>query len=143
MKLTIISAILASAAGFGLAWQLQNGNIAKIQLEQKDERISQQRAARVAIERTTTAVITAQNASLSRSAVLRADAGVSRADLDRLRSTSEAAVRSAASSLDACNAVAAAQGVILAASTIFIQELAGNADQCLSDLTTMKDAWPK
>jgi hypothetical protein len=46
-----ISAAIAGAAGFWLAWQLQAGNITQLKLEHANERITQGRAARVVADR--------------------------------------------------------------------------------------------
>ena len=141
MNVTLITAAISAALGFGAAWQIQGHFLIKKDLEQANERIAIQRAARATIERTTSAVIQAQNAAAHRAVVLRRDADAARAGLDGLRQSADTALRAAASGLDACNAVVAAYGVVLAEGGAFIQDVARAADQCLSDHQTLKDAW--
>lgn len=143
MNLTLISATIAAALGFGAAWTYQGKQLAELELTHANERIAIQAAARHAIERSTSAVIAAQNDATARNSVLRADADSARDSLVGLRSSADAALRTAASSLDACNRVAAAQNIVVAASGEFIQTVVTDADQCHSDLTLMREAWPK
>jgi len=58
-----------------------------------------------------------------------------------LRLTSTSAVRTATDNADACAAIVATYDAILAEGRGFIQEVAGAADQCFSDLKTVNDAW--
>ena len=143
MNLTLISAAIAAALGFGAAWTLQGRAIDSLKLEHKDERIAIQAAARKTIERNTSALAAAQNNAAARNAVLRIDADGARNAGNGLRIATDAAVRTAASSADACNRVATACSSVVAASTDFIQAVVTDADQCHSDLKLMRDAWPK
>lgn len=140
---TAIAAAVAGTAGFGLAWQLQAGNISDINLERANERISIQRTARATIERTTGAVIAAQNAAANRAVVLRRDADAARTAADGLRDDIDVASRAAATSLDACHLTATAYGRLLIASTAAYRELAEVCDRHVQDVRTLTDAWPK
>jgi hypothetical protein len=140
---TAIAAAVAGAAGFGLAWQLQAGNISEINLERANERISIQRAARATIERTTGAVIAAQNAAASRAVVLRRDADAARTAADGLRDDLTAIGSAAASSIDARNRHAATVSELLVESASLNRELAQACDGHASDVRTLMEAWPK
>lgn len=142
MNLTLISAAIAAAIGFGAAWTLQGRAIDSLKLEHANERIARSYAARAAIERSTSAVIKAQNNAVARNAVLRIDADGARNAGNGLRIATDAAVRITASSPDACNRVATACSSVVAASTDFIQAVVTDADQCHSDLKLMQEAWP-
>ena len=140
---SLISAAAAGATGFGLAWRLQTATINDLKLEQKDERISLQRAARATIERQQSAVSLAQAAAVQRRRDLDAVRRDSESALDGLRNATAAAVRAASESLDACNRVVAAHGDILSECSGTLQKVAGDADQCFSDIQTLTDSWPK
>jgi len=60
-----------------------------------------------------------------------------------LRLTSTSAVRTATDNADACAAIVATYDAILEEGRGFIQEVAGAADQCQSDIKLMQDAWPR
>ena len=147
MQLTLIiaaiSAALSGVAGFGLAWQLQSANITEQELNHANERIAIQRAARTALEANTRQIAQAQNDSTTRISVLRRELDASRAAYDRVRNTSTATVRAAASNPDACPSIASTYDIVFTECTSALQTLAGDADQLRSDLTLMQDAWPK
>ena len=140
---SLISAAAAGATGFGLAWRLQTATINDLKLEQKDERISLQRAARATIERQQSAVSLAQAAAVQRRRDLDAVRRDSDTALDGLRNATAAAVRAASESLDACNRVVATHGDILAECSGTLQKVAGDADQCFVDQQTLTESWPK
>ena len=139
----LISATIAATIGFGAAWTYQGKQLAEQDLAHANERITLQAAARKTIERNTSALASAQNNAASRVAVLRADADGARNAGHGLRIATDAAVRTASDSPDACNRVATACSSVVAASTDFIQTVVTDADQCHSDLTLMREAWPK
>lgn len=143
MNLTIIASLIGTAAGFALAWQLQSGNITQLELDHANERISIQRAARATIERTATAVIQAQNAAAGRVAVLRRESDSVRTAASWLRQSSDAAVRAATESTEACHRVVNAYSVVFTESTGFIQEVVGDVGRCGSAFQTLDDAWTK
>ena len=130
-------------AGFGLAWRLQTATINQMELDNANQRISLQRAARATIERQQTAVVTAQNAAAKRRRALNVVRRDGDAALVGLRDATAAAMRAASESLDACNRVVATHGTILAECSGTLQKVAGDADQCVSDIQTLTNSWPK
>lgn len=140
---TAIAAAVAGAAGFGLAWQLQAGNISDIKLGAANERIVIQRAARQTLEQVTGQIATAQTAARKRDVRVRVDSDNSRNAAGGLRLATEATVRTVASDPAACNSIIAAYSAVATASSNFIERVARDADQCHSDLTLTQEAWPK
>ena len=147
MNLTLITSLISAAAaglaGFGLAWRLQTATINTMELAQANERISLQRAARAAIERQQSAVVVAQDAAAQRRRDLDAVRRSSDSALDGLRNATAGALRAASESIDACNRVVATHGTILSECSGTLQKVAGDADQCFSDIQTITEAWPK
>ena len=78
-----------------------------------------------------------------RVSVLRRESDASATELDGLRNASANALRAAASDLATCNRVAAAYGVVVNEAGAFAQDVARDADQCHSDIQTLKEAWPR
>lgn len=143
MNITIIASLIASIAGFSLAWQLQTGNITKLTLEHANERISIQRAARATLERSMSQVAAAQAASTKRSVRVRVDSDGSRNAAGGLRIATANTVRSAASDPATCSLAAATLGELFTESVTAYRELAETADRHASDIQLMQDAWPK
>jgi hypothetical protein len=141
--IALVSAIVSGLAGFGLAWQLQAGNITKQELNHAQERIEIQRAARATLERSMSQVAAAQAASAKRSVRVRVDSDGSRNAGNGLRIASTSSARAAFDDPTACNSVIAAYDSVVAASSEFIQQMARDADQCHSDIQLMQEAWPK
>jgi len=143
MNITLIASVIASIAGFGLAWNLQAHQITKLTLEHANERISIQRAARATIERTSNAVIQAQNAAAGRVAVIKRNADSLLVSVDGLRDDLDVTRRAAASTIDACNYHAATVSKLLVESASLNRELATACDGHSSDVRTLMEAWPK
>ena len=143
MNLTVIASLISAAAGAALAWQLQAHQIVKLELEQSNERMSIQRAARATLERNMSQNAAAQTDSAKRSVRVRVDSDGSRNAGNGLRLTSAAAVRTSEDFTDACRAIVAAYDSVVTASSDFIQDVARDADQCHSDIQLMQDAWPQ
>jgi hypothetical protein len=74
---------------------------------------------------------------LRRNAVAASSAG------NGLRIASTATVRAAADYTDACRAIISAYDGILIESSSFSEEVAAVADQCISDVKTLTEAWQK
>lgn len=138
-----VGASFAFAGGFGLAWKLQAGNIATIESEAKDERLAQQRAAHLLKERNLETVIKAQNAASGRVAVLRRESALAASAHDRLRTSSDNALRAANADAATCNRVVAAYGVVFAEAVGELQTLANDAGQCGSAYQLTQEAWPR
>ena len=143
MNLTLISAVISAALGFGAAWQIQGHFLIKQELTHANERISLQRATRAALERNTTAVIQAQNAAAARVAVVKRESDAVRTAADSLRDTLDVTQRAAATSIDACNRHSATVSQLLVESATVNRELATACDGHISDLKTLMAAWPK
>ena len=147
MNLTAISAlagaVIAAPLAWGTAWHIQGTRITQMRLEHANERIATQRAARAALERSLSRLDQAQNDAQARRVVIAADSRRAGDAGNGLRLTSTSAVRTATDNADACAAIVATYDAILEEGRGFIQEVAGAADQCFSDLKTVNDAWPK
>lgn len=147
MNLTLLTSAIAAAvagvAGFGLAWQLQNGTISELNLKAANERISAARVARATIERTSNAVIKAQNDAAGRVAVIKRNSDSLRVSVDGLRDDLDVTRRAAASTIDACNRHAATVSGLLITSATRYRELAQTCDGHVSDVKTLIDSWPK
>lgn len=147
MNLTLLTSAIAAAvagvAGFGLAWQLQNGTISELNLKAANERISSARVARATIERTSNAVMQAQNAAAGRAVVLRRESDAAGFSGNGLRSTSTATVRASEDFTDACRSIIAAYDSVVATGSDLLREVARDADQCGSDLQMIQEAWPR
>ena len=138
-----VSAVIAGSAGFALAWNIQAKILLDTKLEHSDAVIVQQRNARAAIERATGAVIAAQNEARVRDGVIRRDAAAAASSGVGLRLASTTAVRSSTADIETCSATVAAYGVVVDESISFIREVAGVADQCVSDNKALTDSWVK
>ena len=140
---TAIAAVVAGAAGFGLAWQLQAGNISEINLGAANERIAIQRAARQTLERATRQIEAAQAGAAKRNVRVRVDSDHTGNAAGGLRIASTATVRTAEADPSTCNSIIAAYSAVATASSDFIERVARDADQCHSDLQLIQEAWPK
>ena len=138
-----IAAVIAGTAGFGAAWTLRGMKIDSLKIEAKDAIIQQQRGARTAIDRATTAVITAQNKAATRNTRIAADVGRAGDSGNGLRVASATAVRTSTADSDACGSTVAAYGVILDEGSRLLGEVAAVADQCISDNQALTEAWQK
>ena len=147
MNQTLIVAAIAAAvsgvAGFGLAWQLQAGNISEIQLGYANERLAVSDSIVTALEANTRQVASAQAASTVRNVRVRVDADRAGNAGNGLRLASTAAVRTATDDPATCNSIIAAYGAVATASSDFIERVSRDADQCHSDLQMIQEAWPK
>jgi hypothetical protein len=143
VNLTLIVSLVAAAAGFAGAWNLQAHQITKLTLEHANERIASARVARATIERTTTAVIQAQNAAAGRVAVLRKQSDAAVVAADGLREQIDITQRASATTIDACNRYSIAIGGLLNQCAQRYRELGDQATGHVSDIRTLTEAWPK
>jgi hypothetical protein len=143
MNFTIFISLASAAAGFFLAWQLQAHDITKLNLAHTNERIAIHRAARATIERTTGAVLAAQNAATVRVSTHRVAASAARDAVERLREELDVVARAANASLDACSVAATTTGGLLHQCAARYSELADKAQGHVSDVRTLVEAWPK
>ena len=147
MNMTLIAALVsagvAGMAGWGAAWTIQGRTIDSLRIEAKDAIIIQQRATREAVERASDDIRKAQTSAANRIAVLNRELAAVGSERDRLRDTSAIAVRTATDSPATCASIVAAYRDIQLEGSSFIQTLATDVDQCLSNLQLMHEAWPK
>ena len=142
MNLTLISAAVAAAMGFGAAWQIQGHFILKTELAAKDERINQQRVARATSERYSAALAQAQNAAQARRTVIAAAVDSTGVGLIGLRHTADS-VRSSAATDSARDAYADAVTELFDQCGQALVRVAGEADGHVSDKQTLMGAWPR
>ena len=142
MNLTLISAAVAAAMGFGAAWQIQGHFILKTELAAKDERINQQRVARATSERYSAALSKAQTDAQTRRTVIAAAVDSNGAGLIGLRHTADS-VRSSAATDSARDAYADAVTELFDQCGQALVRVAGEADGHVSDKQTLMSAWPR
>ena len=143
IPLTLISGAVAAVVGFGLAWQLQAGNITQINLDAANDRIALQRTARTNTERYMQTVSAAQANATTRSVALRTAVDRTRDVGNGLRIKTADAVRNAASDPAACSDTAATLGKLFTASTDEYRKLAEIADRHSSDSMMLIESWPR
>lgn len=143
MNFTIITSAVSIALGFGGAWSLRGHQIDKLKLDQANERISLQRAARATLERSLSNSTQAANNATLRGVAIRSNAAGTAAAGNGLRLTTEATVRAATDNPAACSQSAAALGAVFDLCSTELQSLAEKADRHVSDLQTLMAAWPK
>jgi hypothetical protein len=142
MNLTLISAAVAAAMGFGAAWQIQGHFILKTELAAKDERINQQRVARATSERYSAALAQAQDAAQARRTVITAAVDSNGDDLIGLRHTADS-VRTSATTDSARDAYADTVTKLFDQCSETLVRVAGEADGHVSDKQTLMGAWPR
>ena len=140
---SLISAAIAASVGWGAAWHMQKLNITELELNHANERIAIQRAARAATERHIAQVSVAQSAAAHRADTIATELAGNRTELERLRDTSAASVRSAGQSLDACTAALAAHALVSTQCAARYAEVAADSDAWASHGIALQDAWPK
>ena len=140
---TAIAAALAGAAGFGLAWQLQAGNISELELNHANERIAVQTSIATALEENTRQIAAAQAASTKRTVRIRADVRAAGDAGNGLRLTTATTLRAAAESTDTCPVATAAIAAVFDQCVGELQTLAERADGHVSDIQTLTESWPK
>lgn len=142
MNLTLISAAVAAAVGFGAAWQIQSGRMDSLKLEAANERINQQRVARATSERYSAALSKAQTDAQARRTVIAASVDANGAGLIGLHHTADS-VRSSATTSDARDAYGDAITKLFDQCSETLVRVAGEADGHVSDKQTLMGAWPR
>lgn len=150
LQLTLLSAAIAGALGFGSAWKIQSLRADSLEKTHVEQKLAQEQEARRFDQARTSALAAAQIAGAARQAVLRADADAVRRTLDGVRVTSALAVSAARASAPACLESATPNGALLDIITenareteAALVELDGKADRHASDIKMMQDAWPR
>ena len=142
MNLTLISAAVAAAMGFGAAWQIQGHFILKTELAAKDERINQQRVARATSERYSAALSKAQTDAQARRTVIAAAVDSNGAVLIGLRHTADS-VRSSATTDAARDAYGDAITKLFDQCSETLVRVAVEADGHVSDKAALIESWPR
>jgi len=134
MNYTILAAVIASGlSGFGLAWELQAGNISERELGHANDRISATIASRATIERITTTLTAAQNAATTRINNERRLAVIATATSSRVQASADRALRAAAASHESCLERAAALRTVFGSCAAEYQRLGEVAGRLDSD----------
>lgn len=143
---TIIAAIalgFGTLCGGGAAWVWKDRTISSMKLEYADEKLSLLRTAQLQSEHYLAKLGEAQRSAAKRVADRTVIVTGNRTELDGLRNTDAAAMREAASSLEACTAHSAAQGLVLNQCTSRLVEMAEVADGHASDAQILTESWPE
>lgn len=142
MNLTLIIASIMYAFGVFVGYQWQGANITQLKAEYEQQQVSDARESLQKFERDSARVATAQ----AKAQLRRADSVVARNRTDNaasgLRLAATEAVQASSADLASCTAIVATYDALLAEGGKFIQEVAGVADECFSDLKTVAEAWP-
>ena len=143
MNITLISGAAAAVVGFGLAWQLQAGNITQIELDAANDRIAIQRTARTTLERHMQTVAAAEASSAVRVTRNRADAGRAGDSGLGLRIASADTVRAANADTATCLASVAKYDQLLNEVVESGGRMAVEADGWENDALKLHSAWPR
>lgn len=135
-----VSAAIAGAAGFAVAWNIQAKILLDTKLEHSDAIIQQQRGARAIIEHSALALTKAQNDAQDRRVVISAAVNSNRDGLIGLRNAA-ASVRAAATTPDASAAYADTVSELFDKCGTELVRVAGHADGHVSDIKTLTDSW--
>ena len=143
MNLTLISAALAAAIGFGSAWQIQTWRNLDAENNRLEQAASQEQELRRMESQRSIQVISAQNNAVKRESKLRLDAATAESAADSLRAQSTGALLAARADHDACIERTVAFDLVLAQCVTEYQHLGEVADRHASDIQMMQEAWPK
>ena len=143
MNVQIIIALVIALGGFGSAWKVQDWRYGAKEAERAEQELANQQRAAAAAIRQSEAVIQAQSAATIRVAALRRDADGERSALIGLSHATDAAMRAAAVTHEACVERAATLGELFNTSAKEYTSMAEKAGNHASDVQTLTDAWPK
>jgi len=143
MNLTIISAAIGMAIGYGLSWELQQGNIDRVDKQRLEIALENERLVSRVESARSTQNIAAQNDRAKRESKLRLDADANRAAADSLRSALSTVVQASRDDPTTCPDRTATTAELFVQCGSALGELAAKADQHVSDLKTLIQAWPK
>ncbi len=142
MNITIISAAVGLAIGFGAAWRIQTNTITEMRLQDATRRNTESHEAFRRLEKDTTQVAKAQTDKVARDVGLRADAGRAAAVGDGLRLASADTVRAAQAYASACYQSIERYRVVLDEVVKAGGAMAAEADRWASDAVMLHDSWP-
>lgn len=139
----VATALIAAFIAATGAWKIQAWRFDSKEKERVEQQLQDQRAQASTAIRRIDNVSQAQSDAAKREVVLRRDADSARGELDGLRLSTDAAIRSASASKDAAIDRAIALGELLNQCGRSYQELGAVADRHVSDIKTLEAAWPK
>jgi hypothetical protein len=134
--------MLSAGASWGIAWKIQASKITQMELDNANDRISRQRAARAAIENTVTQRDIAQRESQDRAISARTNAAAANAASNKLRDESTIALRTASKDLATCTISAITFSGLLNNCSERYQGLGESCERHVSDIKTMITSWP-
>ena len=137
----VAAAILAAAIAATGAWKVQQWRFDAKEKERVEQELNDERVRAATQIRREEAVIVAQNESQVRTRRLRLDADAARAAADGLRASTDAALRAATASHDACLVRTDTLGELLVAVEEAGRGMAQKADLHANDARTLSDAW--
>ena len=143
MNPCLIVALAIAAGSFGSAWQIQSWRYdakEKARVEQQLEDVRQSAARNI---RFRDVEIDAQNQAETRARNLRVDAAGARDALVGLRTSTDAALRAAGTSKEACLIRAATLGELFEESAAEYTELAEKAGRHVNDIQKLNGSWPE
>ena len=138
----LLSAVVAGSIAFTGGWKIQQARIEKNEKHYVEEAAQRQRELHVFEQKRSVNVIAAQNAAREFEISLRADLVATQSKLNRLRTSSTAALSFASTSLEACTLTTATYDQLLIDSAERYTELASKADRHVIDIKTLTEAWP-
>lgn len=143
MNPQIIIAAVIAVGGFGSAWKLQDWRYGAKETERAEQELANQRLSAAQALRQSQAAFEAQNLSTARAVGLRRDADGVRAALVGLSHATDAAMRAAAVTHEACVERAATLGELFNASAKEYSDVAEKAGRHANDIQTLVAAWPE
>ncbi len=147
MNLTVIASLvsgtIASLAGFALAWNIQAKTIVDNSLEQANERINIQRAARQNLEGSLSRLSLSQTSATLRANSLRVDVSNLTNVGNGLRLTTDNSIRAITSNPTVCPDTAIALGELFNDSSKAYGELAEAAQRHTIDIQALMDRQPQ
>jgi len=131
------STVIASIVGFGLAWQLQAGNITEIELKATNDQLSLQRENLKAAEGYTEKLAAIQKRSTVRASKLRVRIASATNAGNGLRITTQDSVLKARQDSTVCSDTATTLGELLTTVSAERRELAEAADRHVIDIQAL------
>ena len=139
----LAAALAFLVVGFGSGWEVQKWRMESNEKHRIEAAATQERELYAMEQKRSSNVIDAQSAARKRETGLRTDAAAASDELERLRSQSTAALLAASTSLDACNSLGNTHSELLLNCSKQYAAMASEADQWVSDVKTLTEAWPK
>lgn len=139
----IAAALLAAALAATGTYKVEEWRFASKEKDRVEQQLENERSQAKATLKKAEAVTIAQNASITRQIILRNDANASRDSLIRLQQSTDSALQTSRTNIDACIERTTTLSELLNTSAKEYQRLGEKADRHTSDIKTLIDAWPK